>query len=89
MADRTTNVTRSANYSQLYANNVNVNVTNWDFLLDFGKVVNVSEKEVQIVIDLGVYLGPGQAKALAIALSQSVNAYEQQFGEVALEPKKK
>jgi uncharacterized protein DUF3467 len=89
MADRTAKMTRSEGYHQIYANNVGINTSNWDILLEFGKIAEVSDTEIQVLNELGVYLGLGQAKALARTLSTQIEAYEKQIGEIPMEPKKK
>ena len=74
----TTNVElkQSPEYRQIYANNVAIRATNWDLLLDFGKIVSASADKLVVESELGVYLSPQQAKALVESLSTVIAQYE-------------
>ena len=74
-------------YHQIYANNVAIRASNWDFLLDFGKIVAVSDKGVTAENEVGVFLSPQQAKAVLGALTTSVSEYEKRFGTIQYELK--
>jgi hypothetical protein len=82
-------LTAGPGYHQLYSNNVTVRATNWDFLLDFGKILSVSAEGMAVENELGVFLSPQQAKALAGVLANTLSDYEKQFGEIATQPKAK
>jgi len=81
-------MTPAANYRQAYANNVSIRATNWDFLLEFGKIISVSEDgQLNVENEVGIFLSPQQTKALVTALTQTVGQYEKQFGEIVTQPK--
>ena len=73
-------------YSENYANSVQVRVNLWDFFLMFGRVSQTAPDQVAIHNFQAVYLSPPQAKALLNVLQQNVTQYETTFGEIRLEP---
>jgi len=79
-------LTKSQNYSEGYANSVQIRVSVWDFFLAFGLVHQESAEHVTIQNTHGIYLSPQQAKALWNILGQNLAQYEQTFGSIALEP---
>jgi flagellar protein FlaG len=87
-APQNVEIKQGAGYHQIYANNVAVRASNWDFLLDFGKIVSASDKGVTAEAEVGVFLSPPQAKALVTVLTQTVSEYEKRFGAIPTEPKK-
>jgi hypothetical protein len=78
--------TRSENYRDTYANNIQVRMSVWDFYLVFGAARQESPDEVRIENFQGIYLSPQQAKALHNLLGHNLAQYEQTFGTLALEP---
>ncbi len=78
-------VVRQENYREEYANSVQVNVSVWDFFLQFGRLKVGQPNEVTFVSHMGVFLSPQQAKALQIVLSQNIAQYESAFGEIQIE----
>jgi Protein of unknown function (DUF3467) len=90
MADqkvRTTTNTRLPNYHEIYSNNCLLRISNWDFFLEFGKVVNITEDEIAIASEVGVFMSPQQAKTFVKVISENLATYEKTFGEIAIEPK--
>jgi flagellar protein FlaG len=77
----------TADYRENYANSVQVRLSVWDFLLVFGTVNQTGPDAVQIRNFQGVYLSPQQAKALANLMTQNIQQYEANFGEIKLEPR--
>lgn len=77
---------RSDQYSDTYANNVQVRISVWDFLLIFGLMRQESADQVQVEHLQGIYVSPQQAKALFNLLGHNLAQYEQAFGPIALEP---
>lgn len=84
---RTTNVTRTPDYREFYANSVNLRVSNWDFFFEFGKISTITDKEIDVSAEAGVYLSPQQTKALLAILTEHLSRYERNFGEIAVQPK--
>jgi uncharacterized protein DUF3467 len=76
----------SADYRDSYANSIQIRVSVWDFLLVFGRLQPVTEKDVEVHNFQGIYLSPQQAKALLTILEQNVHQYEGTFGEIKLDP---
>ena len=79
-------ITQAGDYREGYANSVQIRVSVWDFLLQFGTLTQTVPEKVKIVNFQGVYLSPQQAKALLNVLSQNVSNYERTFGEIKLDP---
>ena len=82
----TLNLSQTPEYSENYANSVQVRMSVWDFFLVFGTMHQQAENTVDIKNFQGIYLSPQQAKALSNVLAQNVAQYEQTFGELTLEP---
>ena len=80
------NLTQSPDYSESYANSVQVRVSVWDFQLVFGLASSESPDQVTIRNHHAIYLSPQQAKALCNVLGQNIAQYEQAFGTLTLEP---
>lgn len=81
-------VVRQENYREEYANSVQVNVSIWDFFLQFGRLKLDSGNEVTFASYFGVYMSPQQAKALQLVLSQNIAQYESTFGEIQIDNSK-
>jgi len=80
-------IQQAADYRDGYANSVQIRVSVWDFLLQFGTLAQNTPDAVQITNFQGVYLSPQQAKALLNILGQNVAQYERAFGEIKLDPR--
>src|ERR1039458_6862207 len=78
--------TRSENYRDGYANNIQARMSVWDVFLVFGAMGQEAPSEVRIENFQGIYLSPQTAKALLNLLSHNLAQYEQTFGTLALEP---
>ena len=79
-------ITQTGDYREGYANSVQIRVSVWDFLLQFGTMTQTAPERVNIVNFQGIYLSPQQAKALLNVLGQNVTNYERTFGEIKLDP---
>ncbi len=66
----------------VYANNLNLAVSQWDFRLTFGRVVGVSDDGPEIAQEIIVYMSPQHTKAVSEMLARNVKAYEEQFGSL-------
>lgn len=64
----------------IYANNVALKASIWDFSLDFGRVIKANNDELVIQELTTVILSPAHAKAVAELLTENVRQYEAQFG---------
>ncbi|MHA1565975.1 MAG: DUF3467 domain-containing protein [Alphaproteobacteria bacterium] len=67
-----------------YANSMNLVSSLHDIQLSFGK-----GNPLRTSYDVHIYLSPPGAKQLALMLSNSIKNYEENFGEINLEPSKK
>jgi flagellar protein FlaG len=79
-------LSNTEDYSDRYANSVQMRVSVWDFHLIFGTLHQDTPHEMKVHNFQGVYLSPQQAKALLNLLEQNIAQYEQTFGQIALEP---
>ena len=62
-----------------------------EVIVDFGVMQQDPAKQDQLVMDIStkVYLSAFAAKKLALTLSQAVQRYEQQFGAIELDPRRR
>jgi hypothetical protein len=77
---------RSNTFLSMYANSTQVRTTPWDIQLTFGEIFSIEPQKVVIENQLAVTLSPQQAKALANTLSDQVQKYESNFGEIRYTP---
>ncbi|MFI5269178.1 MAG: DUF3467 domain-containing protein [Chloroflexota bacterium] len=73
-------------YREDYANSVQVRPSTWDIFLQFGRLEQKQNDEVELHMFQGVYLSPQQAKALSKLLQSHLDSYEKAFGEIQLQP---
>ena len=78
-------VVQQSDYREDYANSVQVNVSVWDFFLQFGKLKVSGPNDVTFSSFMGVYMSPQQAKALHLVLSQNIAQYESTFGTIQID----
>jgi len=62
-----------------------------EVILDLGVMQQDPAKQDQLIMDIStrVYLSVFAAKKLALTLSQAIQRYEQQFGSVELDPRRR
>ena len=70
----------------IYSNHVQFYVSNWDFVFDFGIVQPLTQK---VNVSLRIAMSPSHAKQFALKLMKNVKNYEETFGVVNVEPRKK
>ena len=76
---------KATDYRTIYANQVQIALTAFDFQLSLsqGSVVGgIGVNEIQET----VFLAPGEAKVLAFLLNKVVGDYERQFGTIPVPP---
>jgi hypothetical protein len=77
----------------VYSNMVNIRPTHTaeEVILDFGVAVMSPERQDAMLLDVQsrVVINYFSAKRLALQLSQIVQRYEQQFGQIELNPHKR
>ncbi len=73
-----------------YANVCLLSRTREELILNFGMsfpMANREKREAELVVSNRIIMSPAAAKRLAIALSQTMQQYESQFGVIELEPR--
>ena len=62
-----------------------------EVILDLGVMQQDPAKQDQLIMDIStrVYLSVFAAKKLALTLSQAIQRYEQRFGQVELDPRRR
>ncbi len=78
-------VARREDYREDYANSAQVNVSVWDFFLQFGRLTVGDSNEVTFSSFVGIYMSPQQAKALHLVLAQNIAQYESAFGTIRID----
>lgn len=66
----------------IYANNIQLNTSIYDFILGLGQIMDVNEERLLVKTQVKVAMSPQHAKSLAIIIMRQVDKYEQQFGEL-------
>lgn len=79
---------KAPEYRTGYANSVQVRLSVWDFLLNFGTMHQPSPESLEVEDFQGIYLSPQQAKALHALLGQNLAQYEAAFGTISLDTPK-
>jgi Protein of unknown function (DUF3467) len=74
--------TKSSPFTSVYANNVQVEATPWDFKMSFGEVDKVEGNKVFVSETVKVTISPTQMKALVKVLQNTLVQYEAQVGEI-------
>jgi hypothetical protein len=72
---------QSPGYGTMYANNVGVTITPWDFCLKFGQIQDTLEKVVLVEM-FGVYMSPQHVKAFLGLLNKQIEQYEMRHGPI-------
>lgn len=72
------------NFVSVYANDVNMLMTPWDFRLRFGQIDNVdpAKNTAEITVLADVRLSPQHVKTLVRVLTGLVEAYENSVGPI-------
>ncbi len=79
-----------ANATTTYSSTVRVSGTAEEINLDFaGPIRPTGPKAATLKIEQRVILNPWAAKRLAVALGQAVQRYEQTYGQLELDPRKR
>src|ERR1051326_5888437 len=62
-----------------------------EVILDLGTMMHDSQRPEALTMEVSarVFMSPFAAKKLALTLSQAIQRYEQQFGAVELDPRKR
>jgi hypothetical protein len=77
---------RSPEYRAVYANGSQVRITPWDIALSFSRLTEIVPGLLGQEQIVDVTLGPAQAKAFVISMTETIKAFEEVFGEIKLDP---
>jgi hypothetical protein len=76
---------QSADFVNVYANNVHLSASMFDFSLTFGEVTEEKRGEQNVVNQkVRIILSKEMTKVLMMLLSENVKAYENEFGEIKI-----
>jgi len=74
--------TQSPAFVRTYANNAQLEVSNWDFRLIFGEVTGREGETLCVEQRVAVAMSPQHTKALLELLTRHVAAYEERVGQI-------
>jgi hypothetical protein len=82
-------VVNPENLRPVYSNNAAVMMAPHDLRLIFSEVVvsGPADRGPKVELRANVSMAPTQFKALTMAMTQTISAYEKQFGEIIWPPK--
>ncbi len=72
--------------SSIYANQVELQITNWDFRFRFGEVIDQQSDGASVAERARIIMSPQHTKAFLNVLSENVRKYEAAFGEIRVNP---
>ncbi len=75
-----TKVTQSDTYETIYANHTKVSITQWDFAINFGQIVETKDAESVIKESISVRFSPQYFKAMTVSLAAALQQWESAFG---------
>lgn len=70
----------------VYANQVGISVSPWDFMFQFGLITETSETVLKAQEQVCVYMSPQHAKVFLDLASRQVTVYEEKFGPIPQPP---
>jgi len=70
----------------VYANQVGIAVSPWDFVFQFGQIIEADERKLKAQEQVCVYMSPQHAKAFVMLATRQLKVYEEKFGSIP-EPK--
>jgi hypothetical protein len=79
---RTVTRAKSPAFVTIYANNVELNVSPWDFKFRLGHVSDITDELFSVEETAHVYMSPPHAKAFLKILSGALKKYEETFGKI-------
>jgi hypothetical protein len=72
--------------ASVYANQLELQITNWDFRFRFGEVSDQQEGITNVAEKVRVVMSPQHTKAFLNILTENVRKYESAFGEIRITP---
>lgn len=81
---KVTKTISAENKFNVYSNHTGVMSTNFDLKFIFGAIESATASELTVLEHGSVTMSPQHAKAFCSNLSQAIEKYESQFGEIKL-----
>lgn len=81
-ATRQVEVKRADPYVSTYVNSAQVQMNFFDFRINFGEIVEISEEKLSIVNKVTIIMTPEHAKLLSNILALNVKRYEEEMGTI-------
>ncbi|HOI96089.1 MAG TPA: DUF3467 domain-containing protein [Syntrophobacter fumaroxidans] len=75
---------QSEKFQSIYTNNANVQISYFDFRIDFRQMLTGTDGRMIVERQASVVMSPQHAKALLGVLAQHVEQYEEQFGAIRM-----
>lgn len=75
---------RSADYTDVYANNIRAAMSPWDISLHFGRIVELASSAPLVEETTTVRVSPQTAKILATIFPLIMSQWEERFGSLSL-----
>lgn len=73
---------RDATPPPVYANNVTLLMSRWDFKFVFGDILDMTDDRLRVNERVTVVMSPQHAAAFSDVLSKHVGGYEERFGPI-------
>ncbi len=77
---------QSPTFQAVYANNVQISVSFYDFKILFGEVVGVGDESISVMDRVSVSMSPEQAQSVHRMLEAQLATYRQRFGDIRPDP---
>lgn len=71
-------------YATVYANSVDLKVSVYDFVLDFGMVTEATDEKLTVQQSIRVVMSPQHVKVFAPLLLEKLRQYEARWGELRI-----
>lgn len=69
-------------FSTVYASNVNLRLSPWEFKLIFGEVIEASDDTFEVLDKVAINMSPQHVKALVSLLIRNLDEYERSYGDL-------
>jgi hypothetical protein len=76
---------QSEKFLSIYTNNANVQISYFDFRIDFRQILPGSDGRMTVERLASVVMSPQHAKAFLGVLAENLDQYEEQFGAITLQ----
>ena len=69
-----------------YSNNTQFKYSIWDFVMDFGMILDADEEKLRVKVLTKVIMSPQHAKVFAEVLTRNIKNYEETHGPIPVPP---